>query len=169
VKKGSNLGSAESLIGKRIGVLAQTTKELAIKRAQPQAKLVSVKSRADGYAAMQEGTIDAFASDSILIEGWLQKAKNPDDFAIAPARLFSREKIACMVPENNSKFLDSVNYTLIKFIQRFVNAQSRNIAIFDRSFGSKGAVALNKDLRDLVVETMQLVIKFRKEIPKRDF
>lgn len=166
VKKGSNLGDAESLIGKRIGVLAQTTNEKAIARAQPQAKLVYFKSRAEAYTAMQQGAIDAFASDSILIEGWLQKVKNPDVYALAPARPFSREGIACMVPENNSKFLDSVNYTLINFMQGFVNGESRNIAIFDRSFGSKGAVALNKDLRDLVIETMRLVIEFKQEIPK---
>lgn len=166
VKKGSNLGNAESLIGKRIGVLAQTTNEKTIARAQPQAKLVYFKSRADGYAAVQQGTIDAFASDSILIEGWLQKVKNPDVYALVPTRPFSREGIACMVPENNSKFLDSVNYTLINFMQGFVNGDSRNIAIFDRSFGSKGAVALNKDLRDLVIETMRLLIEFKQEIPK---
>lgn len=166
VKKGSNLGDAESLIGKRIGVLAQTTSEKAIARAQPQAKLVYFKSRAEAYTAMQQGTIDAFASDSILIEGWLQKVKNPDVYAITPARPFSREGIACMVPENNSKFLNSVNYTLINFMQGFVNGDSRNIAIFDRSFGSKGAVALNKDLRDLVIETMRLLIEFKQEIPK---
>jgi polar amino acid transport system substrate-binding protein len=73
-----------------------------------------------------------------------------------------------MVPENNSKFLDTVNYSLVKFMQGFVNGNQRYVAIFDRWFGSQGAVALNRDLRDLVVETMQLVIEFREEIPKSD-
>ncbi|GBE92518.1 amino acid ABC transporter substrate-binding protein [Nostoc cycadae WK-1] len=168
VKSGSNLGSAESLVGKRIGVLAQTTNELAIRQAQPQAKLVYLKSRAEGYAALEQGKIDAFASDSILLEGWLQKAKNPDNFAIAPDRPFSREGIACMVPEDNSKFLDAVNYSLVKFMQGFVNGESQYVAIFDRWFGPQGAVFLNRDLRDLTVETMQLVIEFREEIPKRE-
>ncbi|MEH2063528.1 MAG: amino acid ABC transporter substrate-binding protein [Nostoc sp.] len=168
VKKGSNLGSAESLIGKKIGVLAGTTNELAIARVQPQAKLVYFKTRAEGYTALQKGTIDAFSSDSILLEGWLQQQKNSDDFAIAPDRPYSREGIACMVPENNSKFLDTVNYSLVKFMQGFVNGNQRYVTIFDRWFGSQGAVALNRDLRDLVVETMQLVIEFREEIPKSD-
>jgi polar amino acid transport system substrate-binding protein len=168
VKSGSNLDSPESLIGKRIGVLPQTTNELAIKRVQPQAKLVYLKSRAEGYKALQEGKIDAFSSDSILLEGWLQRAKNPDDFAILPARPYSREGIACMVPENNSKFLDSVNYSLVKFMQGFVNNDKRYVTIFDRWFGSKGAVFLNQDLRDLMKETMQLFIEFREEIPQRE-
>ncbi|MGJ5628666.1 amino acid ABC transporter substrate-binding protein [Nostoc sp. CALU 1950] len=168
VKKGSNLGSSESLIGKRIGVLAGTTNEQAIARVQPQAKLVYFKTRAEGYTALQEGTIDGFSSDSILLEGWLQQQKNPDAFAIVPPRPYSQEGIACMVPENNSKFLDTVNYSLVKFMQGFVNGNQKYVTIFDRWFGSQGAVALNRDLRDLVVETMQLVIEFREEIPKSD-
>jgi polar amino acid transport system substrate-binding protein len=168
VKSGSNIGSSESLAGKRIGVLAQTTNELAIKRAQPQAKLVYLKNRAEGYTALEQGKIDAFASDSILLEGWLQKAKNPDSFAIAPDRPYSREGIACMVPENNSKFLDTVNYSLVKFMQGFVNGEKQYVSIFDRWFGPQGAVFLNRDLRDLTVETMQLVIEFREEIPQRE-
>jgi polar amino acid transport system substrate-binding protein len=166
IKKESNLGSPESLIGKRVGVLAQTTNEQAIKEIQPQAKLVYLKTRAEGYTALQQGKIDAFASDSILLEGWLQTAKNPDDFAIAPPRPYSREGIACMVPENNSKFLDTVNYSLVKFMQGFVNGNPKYVTIFDRWFGPQGAVYLNQDLRDLTVETMQLVIEFREEIPQ---
>jgi polar amino acid transport system substrate-binding protein len=168
VKSGSNIGSAETLVGKRIGVLAQTTNELTIKKAQPQAKLVYFKNRAEGYAALEQDKIDAFASDSILLEGWLQKAKNPDDFKIAPDRPYSQEGIACMVPENNSKFLDTVNYSLVKFMQGFVNGESKYVSIFDRWFGPQGAVFLNRDLRDLTIETMQLVIEFREEIPRRE-
>ncbi|MEA5506802.1 amino acid ABC transporter substrate-binding protein [Halotia wernerae UHCC 0503] len=168
VKSGSNLGSPESLIGKKVGVLAQTTNEKAIKQAQPKARLVYLKNRAEGFTALEQGKIDAFSSDSILLEAWLQKAKNPDEFAIVPDRPYSREGIACMVPENNSKFLDTVNYSLVKFMQGFVNGQSQYVSIFDRWFGPKGAVFLNRDLRDLVVETMQLVIEFRQDIPKDD-
>jgi polar amino acid transport system substrate-binding protein len=166
VKKGSNLGSPQSLIGKRIGVLGQTTNELALKRVQPKAQLVYLKDRAEGYAALQQGKIDAFASDSILLEGWLGTTKNPDAFQVVPDRPYSREGIACMVPENNSRFLDSVNYTLYKFMQGFVEGDRRYVAVFDRWFGSNGIVFLNKDLRDLAVETMQLVIESREEIPK---
>ncbi len=165
VKKGSNIGSPESLMGKRIGVLAQTTNELAIKQSQPRAKLVYFKTRQDAYTALQKGKIDAFASDSILLEAWLQTQKNTDAYAIASGRPYSREGIACMVPEDNSKLLDAVNFSLVKYMQGFVKGESRNVAMFDRWFGPKGDVALNKDLRDLVVETMQLVIEFREEIP----
>lgn len=168
IKKATNLGSPESLINKRVGVLSGTTNEQAIKRIQPQAKLVYLKTRPEGFAALEQGKIDAFASDSILLEGWLQTAKNKDSFAIVPPRPYSREGIACMVPENNSKFLNSVNYSLVKFMQGFVNNNPKYVAIFDRWFGSQGAIYLNQDLRDLEVETMQLMIEFHEPIPQKD-
>jgi len=168
IKKETNLGSPESLINKRVGVLAGTTNEQAIKQIQPQTKLVYFKTRPEAFAALEQGKIDAFASDSILLEGWLQTAKNPDSFAIVPPRPYSREGIACMVPENNSKFLNSVNYSLVKFMQGFVNNNPKYVAIFDRWFGSQGAVYLNRDLRDLAVENMQLMIEFHEPIPQKD-
>ncbi|WP_174763423.1 amino acid ABC transporter substrate-binding protein [Aphanizomenon sp. UHCC 0183] len=168
IKKETNLGSPESLINKRVGVLAGTTNEQAIKQIQPQTKLVYFKTRPEAFAALEQGKIDAFASDSILLEGWLQTAKNQNSFAIVPPRPYSREGIACMIPENNSKFLNSVNYSLVKFMQGFVNDNPKYVAIFDRWFGSQGAVYLNRDLRDLAVETMQLMIEFHEAIPQKD-
>jgi polar amino acid transport system substrate-binding protein len=117
---------------------------------------------------LEQGKVDAFASDSILLEGWLQTAKNQDSFAIVPPRPYSREGIACMVPENNSKFLNSVNYSLVKFMQGFVNNNPKYVAIFDHWFGYQGVVYLNRDLRDLAVETMQLMIEFHEAIPQKD-
>ena len=167
IKKNSNLGSPESLINKRVGVLSGTTNEQVIKQIQPQAKLVYLRTRPEGFAALEQGKVDAFASDSILLEGWLQTAKNQDSFAIVPPRPYSREGIACMVPENNSKFLNSVNYSLVKFMQGFVNNNPKYVAIFDHWFGYQGVVYLNRDLRDLAVETMQLM-KFHEAIPQKD-
>ncbi|OKH56424.1 amino acid ABC transporter substrate-binding protein [Calothrix sp. HK-06] len=168
LKKDSTLGTPESLLGKRVGVLPQTTNEQVIRKVQPKAQLVNFKSRDEAYTALQQGKIDAFASDGILSEGWLQLQKNHDAFKIVPDRPFSREGIACMVPENNSRFLDSVNFALIKFMQGVINGNPRNVAIFDRSFGAKGTIFLNQDLRDLAIETMQLVIESHQEIPKND-
>ena len=64
---------------------------------QPLAEIVTVKDRGDGYQALQRGDIDAFASDGILLESWLQTIPNPEDFQIVGD--YSREGIACMVAE----------------------------------------------------------------------
>jgi len=166
VKKASNLGSPKSLIGKKIGVLAKTTNEQAIKQAQPQAKLVYLRDRWQGYTALQQGRIDAFADDGILLEAWLGRKQNFNTYKVVPERPYSREGIACMVPENNSDFLDTVNYTFYGFMQGFVNNESKYVTIFDRWFGPRGAIPLNRDLRELTVETMRIVIDSHQDIRK---
>lgn len=166
VKKTSNIDEPKSLIGKRIGVLPKTTNEQAIATAQPQAKLVYFKDREKAYAALQQGKIDGFASDGILLEAWLGTRPNLTNFKVVPDRPLSREGIACMVPENNSDFLDTVNYTFYGFMQGFVNNDSKYVTIFDRWFGPRGAIPLNRDLRELAVETMRIVIDSYQDIPQ---
>jgi polar amino acid transport system substrate-binding protein len=166
VKQDSNLETPESLLGKKIGVLSQTTNENILRRLQPKAQFIYFKSRPEGFAALQQGKIDAFASDSILLEALLATSKNSEAFKAVPSRPYSREGIACMVPENNSKFLDTVNFSLIRSMQGFINGEKKYVTIFDKWFGSQGAIPLNQDLRDLAVETMRLVIESREEIPK---
>ena len=166
VKKTSNLGDSKSLIGKRIGVLAKTTNEKAIAQAQPKAKLVYFKDRQKAYTALEQGKIDAFASDGILLEAWLGRGQHYNTYKVVPDRPYSREGIACMVPENNSDFLDTVNYTFYGFMQGFVNNESKYVTIFDRWFGPRGAIPLNRDLRELTVETMRIVIDSHQDIRK---
>ncbi len=163
VKEKDYLAISQSLVGKRIGVLPGTTNELAINRAEPQAEIVIIRDRADGYTALEKGEIDAFAGDGILLESWLQTINNPKDFAIAG--YYSKEGIACMVPENNSQFLNHVNYTLIRFMQSFLAEQPQAIALFDSWFGFQGIVPLTEDLRDLMLQNMQLIVDFKEEIP----
>ncbi|RMF25439.1 MAG: amino acid ABC transporter substrate-binding protein [Cyanobacteria bacterium J083] len=162
VKKGTDLTTAESLKGKKIGALAKTTNEIAIKKAQPEAEIVLFPDRQTAYEAINRQEIDAFASDGILLEGWLQSIKNAEDYDILG--YYSQEGIACMVPENNSKFLDNVNYSLVDFMQDFLEEEPEAMAIFDRWFGYNGIITLSQDLRDLVIESMRLVIEFKEPI-----
>ncbi len=165
VKHGSSLWGPESLVGKRIGVLAQTTNELSIRQAQPKAQVVLLRDRNAGYKALQEGKIDAFASDNILLEGWLQTATNADQFDIV-GYPYSEEGIACMLPENNSTFRDTINYSLIQFMQGFLAGKQPYVATFDRWFGSAGVAPLTKDLRDLVTENMRLTLDSLEQLPE---
>ena len=166
VKQKDYLTISQSLVGKRIGVLPGTTSELAIKRAEPRAEIVIISDRAEGYSALEQGKIDAFADDGILLESWLQTIKNSEDFNIAG--YYSKEGIACMIPEDNSQFLNHVNYTLIRFMQSFLAEKPEALALFESWFGFQGIVPLTKDLRDLMLENMQLIVDFKEEIPAQE-
>ncbi len=162
-KKGIDLSNSISLVGKRIGALAKTTNEQAIKRAHPEVEIKYVEDRADGYEALNNGVIDAFADDGILLESWLHAIPNPDNYQIVG--YYSREGIACMVPENNSKLLNTVNYSLVEFMQGFLDGREEYISIFDRWFGAQGVLPLTEDLKNLMIDNMQLLIDFKDTIP----
>ena len=165
VKKGSSLGSVESLKGKRIGAIPETTNEQLIKRLQPQAILVPVKNRAEGFSALEQDQIDAFAWDGILLEGLRQIIPNPDDFAVVPEEPYDRAPYACMVPEDNSKFRELVNYSIAKFMQGFILNDRKYVTLFDRWFGSTGLIPLN---RDQVLFHFRNILDYTEQIPKSD-
>ena len=73
-----------------------------------------------------------------------------------------------MVPENNSTFLDVSNYALLRFMQGFLRGKQPYVQIFDRWFGPQSVPPLTKDLRDLVIDNMQLVLDAKQELPEKD-
>jgi polar amino acid transport system substrate-binding protein len=58
VKKSSSLGTPEAFNSNRIGVLPGTTNELAVQRKLPKAKPVYFQTWAEGYQALEKGSID---------------------------------------------------------------------------------------------------------------
>ena len=96
VRGNSGIRSIADLVGKNIGVVAGTTNEAALnkqaKRYGLQGKITSLKNRDEGFALLEQGKIDAFASDKLLLIGASTKAKGqgaglsmlPDDLSIEP-------------------------------------------------------------------------------------
>lgn len=162
VKQNKYTEISQSLVNKKIGVLPGTTSEIAIEKAEPNAQLIYLRDRDEGYKSLVSGVIDAFADDDILLQSWLQNSNNAEDFQIVG--YYSQEGIACMVPENNSQLMNHVNYALVSFMQDFIEKDTKAIALFDKWFGDTSKVPLTQDLRSLLIENMQLVIDFREEI-----
>ena len=159
-------GEPDSLVGKKIAAMPGTTNEAAIRRVQPKAQMVLFDERAETYLALQNGKVDAVAADGIFLEAWLDKNVFASQFEIA-SYPYSREGVACMVPENNSTLLNSINYSIASFMQGVVSGESEDVAIFDRWFGAESVVPLSRDLRELALENMRLVLDFHEAIPER--
>lgn len=155
--KGKRSWNANSLANRKIGALHKTTSEQAVRKTQPKAQIVLVQDRSEGYRLLQTKAIDAFADDGILLDSWLQKAPNRQNFELVGPP-FSKEGIACMVPENNSKFLDSANYALVQFMQGVLQAKQPYLQTFDRWFGPQSATPLTQDIRGLTLDNMQQVL-----------
>jgi polar amino acid transport system substrate-binding protein len=164
VRRSNKAQDINSLAGQKVGAMPGTTSEEAVRRLQPQAKVILVKDRAEGHKLLQENKITAFADDRILLEAWQQRTPNARDFQILSTPL-SKEGIACMVPENNSTFLDTANYSLVRFMQGFIKGKPAYVQTFDRWFGPQSVLPLSRDLRELVIDNMRLVIDTKQEIP----
>lgn len=158
VPTNSSLGTPESLAGKRIGVLPNTTAEETIKAVQPAAIIVPLQGVQESLAALKQGQVDAIAGDTVVLAGEIART-GPNDFALVPAEPYARYGIACMVPENNSSFLDLVNYSLVNMMQGYINGDT---SIVNKWFGPEGIVDLPPEL---IRGFFQSTILTRAQIP----
>jgi ABC-type amino acid transport substrate-binding protein len=112
VQAASGLRSLSDMAGKKIGVIAGTTNEQAInaqlKLRQLNANVVQFKSRDEAFAALVNGTVDAFASDKLLLVGAVAKAANPGSLALLPDEL-TFEPYGIVLPRGDAAFRLAVN------------------------------------------------------------
>lgn len=138
VPQQTKLGNPESLQGKRIGVIENTTNAEIIQKIQPNAEFIWVRDRVQGLQQLEQGNIDALVSDGVLLEALRRTAKDPQAWRVTPSRPYSLESYACILPENNSRWQSMINYSLVKYMQGFLTDKPAEIAIFQRWFGTDG-------------------------------
>jgi glutamate/aspartate transport system substrate-binding protein len=136
VKKNSAISGIPALVDETVAVIPGTTTEKSLREALTKsyvnAKVVEVKSHAEGMAALEAGKVSAYASDRVLLVGLLAKTKNPEGFAIAREQ-FSYEPYGFAVRRNDADFRLVANTALARL------SRSGNVfKIFDRWFGALG-------------------------------
>jgi len=129
--------SLNDLSGKKIGVIGGTSNERALNEALKakvvSATVVTVKSREDGLGQLEAGTIDAFASDRVLLLGLIVKAKDPKGLALLGDAL-SYEPYAIALPRGDWAMKQAVDAALAQIYR-----SSALPEIYKRWFGSLGA------------------------------
>lgn len=145
VRKGMGLDSPPTLAGRRIGVIANTTNESTIKTQQGAALLVRVKDRYEGLKKLEAGEIDGFASDGITLEGLKKSSALGDSLEIVPRYPYAYESYACTLPENDSRWRDLVNYSLVRFMEGIVSDRQTAVTILERWFGDEGVTPYSRE------------------------
>ncbi|MFO1325075.1 MAG: amino acid ABC transporter substrate-binding protein [Burkholderiales bacterium] len=114
-KAAAGYQSLADLEGKRIAVVAGTTNERAVnnnlKRRKMTATVVPMASRDEAFAALDAGTVDAFASDALLLIGGMIRAKDPKALTLLNDKL-SYEPYAIALPRGDYPFRLAVNTAL---------------------------------------------------------
>ena len=134
VRKASGAASFTALAGKRIAVVGGTSNEKALRtalqKASISANVIVVSTRDDGVNALQAGSVDAFASDKILLIGIAPKVKDPTQYAMLQEDL-GFEPYAIVLPRGDSSFRLAVNRAL----GQIYNSEAI-VEIFRGTFGS---------------------------------
>jgi ABC-type amino acid transport substrate-binding protein len=128
----SGVGAVKDLAGKRVGVIPNTTTEKALAAALAgasiQTTVVPVSEVGEGLRGLEEGRLDAYASDRLLLAGLLTTAKNPAKLRLS-SEYFSYEPYALMLRRGDNAFQARVNRTLSTLYR------SGLVQIYERWFG----------------------------------
>jgi ABC-type amino acid transport substrate-binding protein len=115
VKRSTPGNSLRDLGDKKIGVIAGTSNERALaealKVAAVKATVVIVKTREEGLEQLEASTIDAFASDRLLLAGLATKSKAPEALAVLIDPI-SYEPYAIALPRGDWAMRQAVNSAL---------------------------------------------------------
>ncbi len=147
VKKGSGIKRLADLAGKRVGAAQGTTNEKVLRVAEPKAEIVTFQDHAAGFLALEQGKIVAYVTDGILLAGLAAKAKNPKNYEVV-GDFFSKEPYSCILPENDSKWRDFVNHTIMELID-----SGKYFELYDKWFGEKGVVTypMSPEVRNYMI------------------
>ena len=136
IKGASGLRSLSDLSDRKIAVIAGTTNENAIhaqlKRRRLNATVLPFNTRDEAFAALEEGRVDAFASDKLLLVGVAGKAKDQKSLTLLPDEL-SFEPYGIVLPRGDAAFRLAVNTGLSQLY-----GSGEISEIFGRWFGAFG-------------------------------
>lgn len=132
-----------------IGVVAGTSNQAVIEQQLQIAQFVEFPSRDDGWVALQQGRIDALASDGILLEAMQQASPTPENYVIAPPQPYDQEIYACMLPQDDPEFQALVNTSLLDFMQGVLNCNPDDLKIVETWFGENGISSGWQPLQEL--------------------
>ena len=134
VTDASGVRGISTLGGKRVGIVPGTTTEKALAAVLTKhgvtATVVPLKDHAAGVAALDNRTIDAYASDRTILIGMGRTSKNPEKLSLVE-EFFSYEPHGFVLKRGDAAFRLSVNRALAAMYR------SGEVApIFEKAFGS---------------------------------
>jgi polar amino acid transport system substrate-binding protein len=113
VKKASGIKSMTDLVGKRVGVDAGSGAVKKVPEVQPKATVQSFQGWPEAFFALERGTVDAVATDNILLAGLRVASPKPDDYELlTKGGFYSGGYYAIALRENDSKSRDELNFLL---------------------------------------------------------
>jgi polar amino acid transport system substrate-binding protein len=144
-RQGRLSGSADSLVGKRVGVVPDSLGDRALKALQPRAVRVPVQGLTEGVGQLVAGQLDAVAGDSLLMAAALKRS-GARGYGLVPETPLARYAVGCILPENNSTFRNLANLAVANLLQGYLNDNRADQELVNRWLGPMGLLELPPQL-----------------------
>jgi ABC-type amino acid transport substrate-binding protein len=132
VRKGSPIRGVRDTGGRRVGVLQGSTQEKVLRDRQPPAKLSTFPDQPAAFAALGQGTLDAYSNDGVQLAGLRAKSANPAEWEVV-GEFYTYEPYGMALRRNDSDFRNLVDTTLMEAIESGTYQK-----LYDRWFGPNG-------------------------------
>ena len=134
VSTAAGIKKITDLAGKRVAVIPTTTTEHAMrdvvtKLSIPNVTLVAVKDHAEGLGALDDGKVDAYATDRALLVRLARSSRDPSKVALLEA-FISYEPYAFMVRRGDASFRLAVDRVLTRLYR-----SAEVVPIYEKWFG----------------------------------
>ena len=129
VKKSSGITSVRQLAGKKASSASTSTAGDNLKEAVTEVNLVYVRDYSIAFAALKDGSVDAFSTDETVLRAIVQHDDRPDDYLFLPDFQKSRN-VGFALKKGEPRFKDAVNKALLD-----IEASGEAAKIFTTWFG----------------------------------
>jgi len=106
-----------------------------------------------GFLALEQGKIDAYTTDGIILAGLRAKSPNAANYEVV-GDFYTNEPYSFILRENDSKWRDFVNHALMEMLE-----DGTYFTIYDKWFGAEGVVPYPMPAAVRTYLTMQVMPK----------
>ena len=134
-----------------VGVVEGTTTVAVVKDRLPGASLRVYANMGDAMRGLEMGEVDGVANVGVVLLGLAERGEPRRSVVLLPrTRPLETETLACVLPQNDGRWRDLVNRTLIGMFADVRDFSGRYEEVYDRWFGRDGALyyPLDRATRD---------------------
>ncbi len=138
-----------------IGVVKGTTTVAVLKETLPGAQLIEFPNMGAAMGGLEKGEIDGVANVGVVLLGLAERSEPRRSVVLLPrTRALATESLACVLPQNDSRWRDLVNRTLVRMFGDVQQFKGRYEEVYNRWFGRDGALfyPLDRASRDYLAD-----------------
>lgn len=139
----------------KIGVVKNTTTVAVLRDRLPAASVRDYPNMGDAMRGLEKGEVDGVANVGVVLLGLAERSEPRRSVVLLPrTRPLATESLACVLPQDDSRWRDLVNRTLVEMFAEVREFNGRYEEIYGRWFGRNGALfyPLDRSTRDYLAD-----------------